>query len=137
MLKTMHRTLSNWIKELEEETEITTSNVVNDEARLNMVSFGITENQLNEWGRESVNEFLKNCSNIYRQKSKEKKLIFYAWLDEQASQIRISAVSEIHNKPPFGCPLNAISLDQFIKNLFENKSGLYTKGVLDVWCKNI
>ena len=132
----MHPTLSKWLEELEE-TKISTSEQINDEARANMVSFGFNASLLQEWGKESLTEFLLGCANLYQRKSNNLKMVFYTWFDEQAGQIRISAVSQVHSKLPFSCKLNPVNLNQMVNSIFSNDSGLFTKDVLDVWCKNI
>lgn len=133
----MHATLNNWLEELEEEIEIVSPEDINVEARSNRVSFDFDEGLLTEWGRESVQEFLNSCANLYQRKSRGMKLIFYSWFDEQAGQIRISAVSQAYNKLPFACGLNSTDLSQVVNGIYSGDSGLYSKGVLDVWCKNI
>ena len=133
----MHTTLSKWLEELEEETKIFVSDEINEEAQSNMVSFDFSEDLLNEWGKESVTEFLYACANLYGRRSGEKKIVFYSWFDEQAGQIRISAVSQTHDKLPFSCKLNSVSLSQVVNGFYSGDSGLFTNGALDVWCQNI
>ena len=132
----MHPTLSKWLEELEE-TKISTSEQINEEARANMVSFGFNASLLQEWGKESLTKFLLGCANLYQRKSNNLKMVFYSWFDEQAGQIRMSAVSQVHSKLPFFCKLNSVNLSQMVNSIFSNDSGLFTKGVLDVWCQNI
>lgn len=132
----MHSTLEKWLAELEE-TVILTSDEINEEARCNMVSFGFNEDLLQEWGKESVKQFIDCCADIYQRKSGGLNMVFYSWFDELASQIRISAVSQTHGKLPFGCDLKLSELMQVVDGIFSNNSGLYTKGALDVWCQKI
>jgi len=136
MSENMHSTLSKWLEELEE-TKISTSEQINDEARANMVSFSFNEGLLQEWGKESLTEFLHGCANLYQLKSNDLKMVFYSWFDEQAGQVRISAVSQVHGTLPFSCRLNSTNLTELVNCIYSNDSGLYTKGVLDVWCQNI
>ena len=136
MSENMHSTLSKWLEKLEE-TIIYTSDQINDEARANMVSFGINGGLLQEWGTESLTGFLHSCANLYQLKSNDLKMVFYSWFDEQAGQVRISAVSQVHGKLPFTCRLNSTNLTELVNGIYSNDSGLYTKGVLDVWCQNI
>ncbi len=133
----MHSTLEKWLAELEKETVILASDEINEEARCNMVSFGFNEDLLQEWGKESVNKFIHGCADLYRSKSGGLNMVFYSWFDEQAGQIRISAVSQMHGKLPFGCKLKLSELTQVVDGIFSNNSGVYTKGALDVWCQNI
>ena len=136
MSESMHSTLSKWLEELEE-TKISTSDQINDEARANMVSFGVNGGLLQEWGKESLTGFLYSCANLYQRKNNDLKMVFYSWFDEQAGQVRISAVSQVHGKLPFSCKLNSTNLSEMVNGIYSNDSGLYTKGVLDVWCQNI
>ena len=133
----MHSTLEKWLAELEEVTVILASDEINVEASCNMVSFGFNEDLLQKWGKESVNKFIHGCADLYERKSGGLNMVLYSWFDEQASQIRISAVSQTHGKLPFGCKLKLSELNQVIDGIYSNNSGLYTKGALDVWCQNI
>ncbi|GGZ11338.1 hypothetical protein [Shewanella fodinae] len=133
----MHATLEKWLEELEEETVILASDEINEEARCNMVSFGFNDELLQEWGKDSVNEFLRGCAALYQRKNGGLNMVFYSWFDEQAGQIRISAVSQAHGKLPFACKLKLSELTQVVEGIFSNNSGVYTKGALDVWCQNI
>ena len=100
-------------------------------------SFGFNHDLLKEWGKESVNKFIKGCADLYSKKSNELAMVFYAWYDEQAGQIRISAVSQIHGKLPFKCKLNDAKLCEVVNGLYAEDSGRFTKGELDVWQQNI
>ncbi len=133
----MHSTLKQWLKELENEINIVASVEINEEANGNMFTFGCNEEMLHDWGKGSVTEFLSNCASLYQRKNIESPMIFYAWLDEQAGQIRISAVSLSHGKLPFGCKLNLTNIESVVSGIFSSDSGLFTNGVLDVWQKNI
>ena len=133
----MHSTLNKWLAELEEETVIVTSKDINEEAHGNMVTFGFNQNLLQEWGKESVSNFIKGCADLYSKKSNGLAMVFYSWFDEQASQIRISAVSQSHSKLPFKCKFNYAKLSELVNGIYDEDSGLFTKGELDVWQKSI
>ena len=137
MSEIMHSTLNKWLEELEEEISIVASNEIDEEANGNMVTYGFNRDSLEDWEKESVVDFLAGCAEVYRTKSSGIAMVFYSWFDEQAGQIRISSVSQAHKKLPFGCKLNSTDLSQVVNGLFVEDSGLYTKGVLDVWCQNI
>ncbi|MFV1922521.1 MAG: hypothetical protein ACMZ63_07960 [Methylotenera sp.] len=137
MYEIMHSTLNKWLIELEEETVIVTSTNINEEAHGNMVTFGFNQNLLTEWGKESVSNFIKGCADLYSKKSNDLAMVFYSWFDEQASQIRISAVSQSHGKLPFKCKLNRVKLNEVVNGIYAGDSGLFTKGELDVWQQNI
>ena len=133
----MHSTLNKWLEELDQETSIIVSSEINEEANGNMVTFGFNQDLLESWGNDSLVDFLAACSEVYRTKKDGTAMVFYAWFDEQAGQIGISTVSQSHNKLPFCCKLNQTGLSQVVKGIYTEDSGLYTKGVLDVWCQNI
>ncbi|QYJ93554.1 MULTISPECIES: hypothetical protein [Shewanella] len=137
MSEKIHTTCNKWLEELEEEAKICVSDEINEEAQSNMVSFGFNQELLKELGRESAEEFLTGCADLYQRKSRDLNMIFYAWFEEQAGQIRISAVSQSHGKLPFSCKLNLTDLSQVVNGIYSENSGLYTKGTLDVWCQNI
>ena len=137
MYKTIHSTLNNWLEELEKETVIVTSESINEEAHGNMVTFGFTQNLLKEWGKESVGNFIKCCAELYSKKCNSLAMVFYSWYDEQSGQIRISAVSQSHDKLPFKCKLNRVNLNELVNVFFTDDSGLFTKGELDVWQQSI
>lgn len=132
----MHNTLKTWLDELEE-LDITTSTGINEEAQANMVTFGFSDSALKEWGKASVYEFIASCAKLYEKKSKNLNMVFYAWLDELAGQIRLSAVSQCHNALPFGCKLNRTDLNHVVEGIYAGESGLHTTGVLDIWIHNI
>lgn len=133
----MHSTLNSWLEELEVETQIVTSEKIDDEANGNMVSFGFNADLLNEWGKDSIHDFLISCSMLYGRKGSDLKMIFYSWFDEQAGQIRISSVRESHGRLPFGCKTNSVNLNELVSGFYSDDSGLYSKGELDVWQKSI
>ena len=133
----MHKTLKNWLEELAEETIIVSSEDINEEANGNMVTFGINQNLLSEWEKGSVTEFLTSCSNLYSNKSNDQRMVFYSWFDEQAGQIRISAVNQKHGKLPFGCKLNKVDLEELVNGFYSNDSGLYSNHKLNIWQQSI
>jgi hypothetical protein len=133
----MHKTLYTWLNELIQEAKIITSLEIDEEAHENMVSFGVNAELLGECGKESVSELLKRCAIIFRQKRAESPMVFYSWFDEQAGQIRMSAVSQAHGKLPFKCKLNQTSLDALVNGVYAKDSGLFSKGALDVWQQDI
>ena len=133
----MHKTLKNWLLELEKETVIVSSSDINQEANENMVTFGFSQELLKEWEKEAVVEFLTSCKNIYNAKNRELSMVFYSWFDEQSNQIRISAVSQEHGKLPFECKLNSVNLNEVVLGIYTEDSGLFSRGVLDVYQQSI
>jgi hypothetical protein len=133
----MHPTLNNWLKELEGEIKIVNSNEANEEAQANMFTFGFNSELLNEWGVDSVRGFLTACSALYSTKSSVVPMWFYSWFDEQASQIRISAISERHGQLPFRSEVNLCNMDSLVDGFFKGDSGLFINGSLNVWRSSI
>ncbi len=133
----MHATLKQWLDELEEEIALVTSSDINNEAHGNMVTFGFDEELLNQWGEDSISAFLESCYELYKRKSSETKLVFYSWLDEKASQIRISAVSQSHGKLPFRNKIAKVGRTELVKCICAIDSGVYKNGILNVWHKNL
>ncbi len=133
----MHNTLRKWLIELEEEMVVICAEDIHQEAEQNMVSFGFNQDLLKEWSEDSVIEFIGECANLYHRKSGISEVLFYAWVDEQAGQIRISAVSQSHRKLPFRCELNQVTLNELVNGIYADDSGLYTKGKLDIWQQKV
>lgn len=129
----MNETLEKWIDELGDELELINSPEVNTEANNNMYTFGIKP----EWGKDSVTTFINQCSEIYASKTNGQPMWFYSWYDDQAFQLRISAVSQSHKKLPFRCKLNSVSLSQVAQDAFNNNNGITSQGKLNVWQTNI
>lgn len=132
----MHNTLRKWLLELEA-TVVICAEDIHQEARQNMVSFSFNQNLLIEWSEDSVIEFIGKCANLYHKKIGISEMLFYAWFDEQAGQIRISAVSQSHRKLPFRCELNQVTLNELVNGIYADDSGLYTKGKLDIWQQKV
>jgi len=134
----LHCTLKTWLNELNEEVSLINSSDLDDEANNHLVTFGASESDLTEWGKESVSNFILGCRDLYATKTNSLPMQFYCWFDEQASQLRISAVSSEHNKLPFRCQLNVCDLSEMVQGLFNNDSGLYSKRAkLNIWCSGI
>ena len=134
----LHRTLQTWLHELNEEVTLISSPDLNSEANNHLISFGVSECDLTEWGKESVNNFILGCRDLHAIKTNSVPMQFYCWFDEQAGQLRLSAVSSKHNKLPFRCKLNVCELSEMIDGLFNNDSGLYSKNAkLNIWCSGI
>ncbi|QBY05039.1 hypothetical protein E2K93_17135 [Thalassotalea sp. HSM 43] len=133
----MHTTLNQWLNELEVETEIVQSTDINEEANSNLVTFGINESLLKEWGRGSLEDFIGKCAELFNSKNTKKTMIFYSWFDDMAGQIRISAVSESHGKLPFGCIIHDVKLNELIKNINFETSDVAEPYTLKVWQKGI
>ena len=130
----MHATLKTWLDELDDEVFINVSQEINVEANENLAAFGFNEHLLTEWGKQSIADFIVGCLEIYKAKNKGDRMVFYVWLDDLAGQIRISAVSKVHQKLPFRCELNLCSLEKIVDSIIKIESGLTVNdGKLNVW----
>ena len=129
----MNTIFDKWLLELEKELEIVSLDDIKEEARTNMFAFGVSEALLKDSSEQAMIDFLSSCADIYKQKSINLKMVFYSWFDEQAGQVRMSAVSRVFGKLPFGCKLNVSDLNKVANGIYTGDSSLYTKGVLDVW----
>jgi hypothetical protein len=133
----MHITLIKHIEELSTELSLLQSDEVTEEANANMYTFGISEELLQQYGANSVTTFLIEVSNLYGAQCKSQ-MLFYSWFDEMASQIRVSAVSKKHGKPPFGCNIEPCELEQLVAGIFSGNGGLFIEpNKLLVWQKQI
>ena len=134
----MHKELKNWLQELKDEVVIVTSQDISEEAHNNMITFDISKDLANNWGNSSIQGFIESCSDIFQSKKPNTPMLFYSWLDEMAGQLRVSAISKIHNKIPFDCKTNYCSLNHLVTMLMNTESGLYNKEkTLNVWCNDI
>lgn len=134
----IHHTLKTWLAELEHEVRLLHSTDLKDEAQKNLVTFGVSACALDEWGEESILNFISGCKSLYASKTNGTSMQFYSWFDEQASQLRVSAVSSCHGKLPFGCELSLCTLAEIVNCLYTHDSGLYDKEHrLKVWCSDI
>jgi hypothetical protein len=134
----LHRTLKTWLHELNDEVSFINSSDLNTDANNHLVTFGVSESDLTEWGKESVSNFILGCRDLYSTKTNSIPMRFYCWFDELSSQLRISAISNQHNKLPFGCELNVCDLSEMVQGLFNNDGGLYSKNAkLNLWCSGI
>ena len=134
----MHSIFQKWIDEMNDEVIIVQSTDINEEAIENMMTFGLSTESVHSFGRDSVEEFLLNCRDIYKSKNNKEPMVFYSWLDEQSGQLRTSAVSSRHNKLPFECKYEKCDLESMISVLFTRISGLFDEAVcLKVWQSNI
>ena len=133
----MHSTLKRWFTELEGEIEIIASEEISEEARINTIAFGFNRELLNRWCKSSVIEFIESCADLYKRKGPSVAMYFYSWLDEQAGQFRICAVSQNHGELPFRCSLCFVDLNEVVDGIYVFDSGLFTRGQLEVWRKNI
>lgn len=134
----MHHTLQTWLDELSEEFEINFSASVEEQANVNMLTFGMSETNLQGWGKESLRDFVLGCRDLFQKKCCGQPMLLYSWYDEQAGQLRLSAISPAHKNPPFECPIECVEMGFFVENIFTDTSGLNTENArLFVWTSTI
>ena len=85
---------------------------VNKEIEENCVKIGVPEHLVNDIDPLTFSIFLSTVKqNAKAQLNKSElnvSLIFYAWLDEQAGQLRYNFINNNHDKIPFGVELNFV-----------------------------
>ena len=124
----MHKTLQTWVDELSEEIVLDHSTDVGKQGIANMVTIGVGNESLKSWGKKSVKEFILACRDLIHNKSPGQSMLFYCWYDEQAGQIRFSAIDSEHKNPPFQCDLEYVELDVLVDNIYKQNSGLDAEG---------
>lgn len=129
----MNDIAEKWILELSEELGLIPSSEVNEEARSNMFTFGIDET----WSNEDIVNFIFKCSEVYASKNTLQPMWFYSWYDDQAFQLRLSAVSQEHKKLPFGCNLKQVSIEDIAQDVINQTNGLMKNNKLNIWQTNI
>ena len=130
----MNILLEKSILEMKEEIKLQSSPDENEEAQRNMWSQYISD----EFSFEDIEEYLTRCKGIYWAKNLNGPKIFYAWYDEMAGQLRISAVSVKDVSLSFKCNIQFVELTDFINATLAKASGLYkTPNALNVWQERI
>ena len=130
----MHNQHQQWLSEIESEFQVTCTSEINVEANENMYCFGLSEKAILEWGRDSIQEFLKELCSLYGKKAEGKSMVFYAWVDEMAGQLRVSAVSNSHGHLPFSAQLQNVELIELVNNVSLSCKGVGTKvEAISVW----
>ncbi len=130
----MHNVLQTWLDELSEEVVIDHATDVGIQGLANMVTIGVGDSSLKNWGKESLKAFILGCRDLYHEKAEEQPMLFYSWYDEQAGQLRFSSIASAHKSPPFECELEYVELDCLVDHIFKDNSGLLTKDAkLYVW----
>ena len=129
----MNNTGEKWVLELSEELELIQSSKVNEEARANMYAFGIGET----WNKKDIKSFILACSEVYASKNTSEPMWFYTWYDDQAFQLRLSAVSKKHKKLPFRCNLKQVSMMDVAQDVIDQSNGLLKNNMLNIWKTNI
>jgi hypothetical protein len=123
----LNKTLKLWLDELSEEIIVDHSPSIGDQAIANMVTIGLSDENLKDWGKESFREFILGCRHLYEIKRADRSMLFYSWYDEQAGQLRFSSISSEHKKPPFQCNIKYVELDFLIEKIYAKNSGLLTE----------
>jgi len=129
----MNDIAEKWILELSEELDLIQSPEVNEEARSNMFTFGINET----WNNNDIVNFISKCSEVYASKNRLQPMWFYSWYDDQAFQLRLSAVSQEHKKLPFGCTLKQVAIEDIAQDVINQTNGLMKNNKLNIWQTNI
>ncbi|MBC3767460.1 hypothetical protein [Neptunicella marina] len=130
---TLHFVFEQWLSELESELNLVEASDINEEANGNLFTFAILTLDPTPLNTEQIEDFISKCLHIYQAKNTGLAKVFYCWLDEQAGQIRTSAISASHNKLPFRCNLKSCSSSELAYSIKSNESGLFSCRQLNVW----
>jgi hypothetical protein len=121
--------LSTWLPEVLA-CEITiASDSINDEARKNLWSFTLTEEEAARISVADVEVFLNAIITSRRQwllarQFPPGQMRFYFWFDELAGQLRFSLVSDSHGCLPFGRPIfDAAGISQVVRPFLQAANG--------------
>jgi hypothetical protein len=102
--------LRKWQRDVAVDSIIVDDDDINNEAQKNMWCFSLTSDQAEALDVEDIVIFLKEIIESRRQQICEKVLpamVFYAWHDEMANQLRLSMVSSRKGIAlPFNGPIN-------------------------------
>ena len=128
-----HIKLESRLKELRGSLELIDSDDINIEARDNMFSFDLSEDEAAKIGVDAICFFVENCCEIYASNCSDNTKLYYCWLDEMAGQLRMGAISRYHAGLPFGGRVHSCTLLELAQSISKYDSGTYTKGYLNVW----
>jgi hypothetical protein len=98
----------DWLREAApDEVRLSPTNL-NDEARTNMWSFSITEEQACACSADDFVEFIRAIvearrASLSARRVPSRSVTFYCWHDQLAAQLRFSLISATNMKLPFGC----------------------------------
>jgi hypothetical protein len=89
---------------------------INVEARANVWSFGIANDEAETLVREDIVEFVFDVAalrerRILEEVGRTRPMVFYCWFDEQAGNLRIGLVSAHHGYLPFGAIVQPTDLE--------------------------
>ena len=129
--------LSSELKRLEENLSLHSSSDINQEANENMVSFGFRKQDTSLVTKQDIELFLSRALSIYSSRNNSGAKLFYAWLDEMASQICLSAVSTNHNTLPFRAEPECCTLEELATSIKQYDSGAFTSGRINVFTNGI
>lgn len=128
---------SEWLRDIEQNFILFLSNDINEEANGNLHFFDISiENRL-LCSTDQVEDFLLKCVKIIRDKCSKSSMLIYFWVDDMASQLRLSLVKKSFGYLPFGCKIKHSSHAVIAREFIEMQTPLVDKGVLNVWVENI
>ena len=129
--------LNKELKQLEEKLTLQSSSDINQEANENLVSFGFSKQDTTLTTKRDIELFLSRVLSIYSSSNVGNDKLFYAWLDEMSSQIRVSAVSTNHNTLPFRTELECCTLEELATSIKRYDSGAFTSGSIKIFKSSI
>ena len=116
---------------------------INDQAISNMIAIPVQPPFFCYAAGGSVQQLLlfakDHYSNIARKAKHPEGVLFYAWMDILAGQLRFSAISGDFKQPPFGCKCDFdASADHVAADVFVDDDSLHGPAdTLSVWTQRI
>ena len=74
-----------------------------------------------EW-ESFLREIINNRKNQLKMSKESVNIIFYCWHDEQAGQLRFNLINSNHQKLPFSCKINFVTLKEVIKEFYSDST---------------
>lgn len=127
----MHAILESWLGEIRR-TELHHTGHAEELALKNLIAFSSSTEEAESMALEDIDAFLIAAYRQYVLKlsSAPQTLYFYAWHDEHAGQLRMSAATaDEPEELPFGCRLECITSPTPVSQKF--KSSNYLDGIPD------
>lgn len=133
----MRQSLVTWLRELDTEFKFSCDPEMNSQACANTHAFSWNQEDRLALTDDDVGEFLRGCASIVLSKAPLLDAVFYSWVDDQAGQLRFSAVVGSNADLPFGCTVRVSTLEEIADDLRRMDTGLSHGLPLNVWTQRI
>ena len=128
----MNRQLAEWAREFADEFQLVVGEHIHSEARGNMHSFSFSDETRKALAPDDVCAFVLACADAAQRHPLSEPYVFYAWYDEQADQLRMSAVGQRFERLPFRRALSEATLD-VVASHFLGRLDVPLEHSLPVW----